>query len=57
MVDNGDGPRAATPSALVAAWKLNAEGVDTIYHQISVPIVSFQVRGRNVKRNGRRWLV
>jgi len=46
MVDNGDGPRAATPSALVAAWKLNAEGVDTMYHQLSAPLVSFQVRVR-----------
>lgn len=48
-IDNGDGPQAVTPSALVAAWKLNAEGVDTMYHQISAPIVSFQVRARNIK--------
>lgn len=52
MVDNGDGPRSARPSALVAAWKLNAEGVDTMYHQISAPIVSFQVRMIKIQGGG-----
>lgn len=43
MIDNGEGPRAATPYALVAAWKLNAEGVDAMYHQLSTPLVTFVV--------------